>query len=512
MNKILILLAAATCALAGSQTQDFAARLSDYHDESGHGDRMMLCSEMPGERKLQVTFFSLNNAQEFLTGANNANLKEITPVEFQETKKRKNCSMNVDDMAINYGLKRSWTRLNGDMSQTVNVPNVPFLRIGHAYCDTDHDATECIPSLVSAGEGYIKEGKSVSEVFYQGVDISSYQKVIAETPALKRELPELEQSTFSILNELNYPNKYTLNSDSDSYGKIMLMDDQSELMWWKSSSSDAICSQFPGTTGDLMFPGKITEQSVLHFYSEDTCTTATLKFANKDTSFGFNALKFVLYPLESQGHTSSCYCTDGNCLPQGAINVKNCQRGLPYIMSYPHFYDGDNSYRQNLVGMSPDEAKHQSYFIIEPVTGMIIESSQKYQVNVDVKPFAHPDQGLVGGFKDSIVPLYWFNKQFKLDETHIKAIKAMLENPSTGTTSPTTVKPVVGDDSETLAEVQQKLRDIWTQIHVMSVVVFTFIVLAVLVLAGFSIVQFRESKKRRNAPVLPAYAAYETKQ
>ncbi len=139
------------------------------------------------------------------------------------------------------------------------------------------------------------------------------------------------------------------------------MDEQNELTWWNTQSSLPICSQFPGTNGEYF--DKVTEQSILHYYSDDLCAAAILKFDSVDNTFGFPAYKFVS-PSESLG--GSCYATSAN-LPFGAMDVQGCQRGLPFVMSNPHFYDADSSYRNQLEGLSADATKHQSYFIIEPV-------------------------------------------------------------------------------------------------------------------------------------------------
>lgn len=161
--------------------------------------------------------------------------------------------------------------------------------------------------------------------------------------------------------QLYYPKKFTVSSDDDTYGKIMLMDDQSELLWWKGENS--ICSQIPSTTGES-FLGTVNERSILHYYSEDICGSAILKYDSVDNSFGFPALKFVSYPETNGG---DCFKTSAN-LPYGAIDIKACQRGLPFVMSYPHFLEADSSYHNQLDGMRPDQSKHQTYFIIEPVS------------------------------------------------------------------------------------------------------------------------------------------------
>jgi hypothetical protein len=41
--------------------------------------------------------------------------------------------------------------------------------------------------------------------------------------------------------------------------------------------------------------------------------------------------------------------------------------GVPMAASFPHFLAADESVRNSVVGMQPDEEKHSSHVIVEPV-------------------------------------------------------------------------------------------------------------------------------------------------
>lgn len=41
--------------------------------------------------------------------------------------------------------------------------------------------------------------------------------------------------------------------------------------------------------------------------------------------------------------------------------------GAPVVISWPHFYDGDESYVKQSVGLQPEEAKHETFIVLEPV-------------------------------------------------------------------------------------------------------------------------------------------------
>ncbi len=87
----------------------------------------------------------------------------------------------------------------------------------------------------------------------------------------------------------------------------------------------------------------------------------------------------------------------------------------------------------------------------------------------------------------------------------------MFDNPSAPTT--TTASPVGNADNDKLTNeqfqtVDQKLNAISSRLSVVSSAVFAFIVLAVVILAAFSVVQYWQNKKflrRRSDSTLPKY-------
>lgn len=77
--------------------------------------------------------------------------------------------------------------------------------------------------------------------------------------------------------------------------------------------------------------------------------------------------KFMLDNGESVP-SRRCYCPNGNCGASGTLNISNCKFGAPAFVSMPHFYLADSSYRNNIMGMSPDRKKHELFIVLEPVS------------------------------------------------------------------------------------------------------------------------------------------------
>ena len=51
-------------------------------------------------------------------------------------------------------------------------------------------------------------------------------------------------------------------------------------------------------------------------------------------------------------------------------------------ISYPHFYRGDESLVGDLEGLMPDAKKHESYLLVDQLTGKVKESVIRLQYNI----------------------------------------------------------------------------------------------------------------------------------
>lgn len=94
-----------------------------------------------------------------------------------------------------------------------------------------------------------------------------------------------------------------------------------------------------------------------------------------EEDYDYNGLKtFIFAGTKETADNGSlieenkCHCQKGRCPPSGVFDVSKCQFGAPIFMSYPHFYNADDFYRNSIEGMSPDPKKHKFYMAVEPVS------------------------------------------------------------------------------------------------------------------------------------------------
>lgn len=134
------------------------------------------------------------------------------------------------------------------------------------------------------------------------------------------------------------------------------------------------CNQIRGTDGTIFQPF-LTKSTVLSLFNAELCRSLKLIY-NKDITFeGIHAYRFAGSPEHllspAINHENQCYCAEwddnpDNCLKQGTFDLGPCRDGAPVAASAPHFFNGDPVYKE-LSGLTPDEAHHDTFIIMEPV-------------------------------------------------------------------------------------------------------------------------------------------------
>ncbi|VVC98854.1 unnamed protein product [Leptidea sinapis] len=77
------------------------------------------------------------------------------------------------------------------------------------------------------------------------------------------------------------------------------------------------------------------------------------------------------------------------------------------VASYPHFYTGLPHRNKYVTGLKPDKEKHNSYVLVEPLTGTPFRALARMQCNLRVQNLSvfHGDN--YDKFSELIIPLTW---------------------------------------------------------------------------------------------------------
>lgn len=102
--------------------------------------------------------------------------------------------------------------------------------------------------------------------------------------------------------------------------------------------------------------------------------------------------------------------------PSGILDPRKCQGGevlAPVFIPAPHFYLGDPSLVDGVVGLKQDKESHQFSFNVEPTMGVIISNDVRLQVNVLIESIE--DITETGMVPTVYVPVMWSQESLNSD-------------------------------------------------------------------------------------------------
>ncbi|XP_076238918.1 sensory neuron membrane protein 2 [Calliopsis andreniformis] len=139
----------------------------------------------------------------------------------------------------------------------------------------------------------------------------------------------------------------------------------------------------------------------------DMCRTVDADFESDISIHGITGSKFALKERLWYRNESECYCpvvdNKVECLPRGLHDVSECQK-VPLITSEPHFLHADPSLLSYARGLKPIEKLHQTYIVIEPVTGTPLDGNKKIQLNLRL---SQQPVKLLSNVSEGIFPIIW---------------------------------------------------------------------------------------------------------
>jgi len=76
-------------------------------------------------------------------------------------------------------------------------------------------------------------------------------------------------------------------------------------------------------------------------------------------------------------------------------------------MGWPHFFQADPKLLEDVVGLKPEQSKHQLFMDIQPKLGIPLVAQARSQINIQMYKMdeVKPAEGL----RDMIFPFMWFS-------------------------------------------------------------------------------------------------------
>jgi scavenger receptor class B, member 1 len=206
---------------------------------------------------------------------------------------------------------------------------------------------------------------------------------------------------------------FTGEDTLDNLGRVYAMNDEVNMTYWSTSE----CNQIRGTDGTQFSPSSLDQEQKLEIFIKAICRPYPLQYDREVTVLnGLPAWRYRPLPnvfgSSKINPENACYCDADveNCLPSGVFDAEKCI-GVSVLMSYPHFYEGDEILLSPYEGLNPNKHDHETYADIHPRMAFPIGGFSRLQINLRVrkiKPNIFGKTYFDKLPKDIIIPLLWF--------------------------------------------------------------------------------------------------------
>lgn len=369
--------------------------------------------ETPIPIYMEVHLFHWTNPEQSVRGPEKPVFVEKGPYVFKEHRSKVNLTWN-DNSTITFLNKKQWIFMedmsNGSLSDSITNLNVVAMIIGSRCKNLNNFAKTAVSVVMELEERQMYVTHTVEEWLFKGCNDSILNIVDKLKRWIKNPLP---------FDKFGWFYKKNMSDTADGvYNMYTGVDDIDQLAllssWNYKTQTGGFpgeCGRVQGTMGELLPPNS-ADESEIKIFANDLCSVINLKAGDKEVVKNLTGVKFVAGE-DVFSNTTACYCPSGKCPLSGVRDISTC-KGAPAFVSFPHFYLADPSYRDAVVGMTPDPEKHSFRMTLEKVTATPLDVKASLQINILMESI--PGISFYKGLKRVHVPMIWFSEMAKISE------------------------------------------------------------------------------------------------
>lgn len=384
---------------------------------------------------LDVYFFNWTNPEEFLNHETKPIFQEIGPYRFQEFPQKVNVTYNDNNSTVSYRKQSRYIFIpeqsRGKMTDVITSVNVVALAASNQARSFNILKVKGVELSLAFFGQQIYLTKTASELLFEGYEdsIITVAKEIAKIMGIDVPFDGNRFGWFYQRNESStLTGSFNVDTDVEALGKLREWNYASTTKFFEGK-----CGNLAGSSAGELFAPKLSKEQTLSVFSNEMCRNVDMDYDSEVDVKGINGWKFIGGDRTVDNGTkypeNTCYCA-GDCVPSGVINVTSCRLGAPVFMSFPHFYNADQYYLNQVEGMKPNKEKHQFFMTLEPKTSLPLEIAGRFQLNVLMRPIKN-----IKMYRDvptKFLPVVWFEQYFKVDNKLTLMIKLMLWIPLIG--------------------------------------------------------------------------------
>ncbi|XP_015913056.1 platelet glycoprotein 4 [Parasteatoda tepidariorum] len=394
--------------------------------------------ELPIPIYQNIYIFNITNPFEFEHEGKKPKLEELGPYVFRGRWYKEDMEWDDVDGTVTYKDVKEYTFVPelsaGNQEEMIYTLNGPLLAVIN-YVEDFAPAffrsfvVELMNGIFESYNETLLIHKSVRELVYEGY----HEPMVADlTQVIENfiQLPlKLVNHTFGILHERAHVGDgiFTIKSgyhSLDDYASIQKWNNKSAVNWWYEDE----CNQVIGTDGVQYAPG-VKRNYSLTLFNPNLCRTIPLAYERDITVHGIKTLRFGMakntFASSDINPDNKCYCEGQDC--RSGILPMNCKKGAPYVLSLPHFLEGEDELKNSVHGVDPILDQHRTYVDVEPITGFVLNAAFRVQLNGVVRRL--PDYKTLQNVKENIVPVLWMSEEAQLDVYFANYFKTRVQTP-----------------------------------------------------------------------------------
>ncbi|XP_050061505.1 scavenger receptor class B member 1-like isoform X2 [Aphis gossypii] len=368
---------------------------------------------------LKVYIFNITNREDFLAGIDEKlRFEEVGPYVYRENSEHKNVTFNNNDtLTMTPVFPLTWVpELNtGREDDVLILPNIALLSFASVMSEASMITRMGVNLLIrqTKSKPFIRQTAKEFMFGYESALVTIGNKFLPSWIAFDK--LGLIDRMYDFTGDS--ATVFTGRSDISKSGTIDNYNRRPYLPQWPSSP----CNKVSGASDGTKFPSE-SEGTEVMFFRKSLCRSIPMvKTSELMIHDGLPVYKYIFkngsLDNGADNPENKCFCRKNKCLKPGLIDVTDCYYGFPIALSYPHFYKSDQSLLDAIDGMVPDQKRHETYFLINPETGLPTQLYVRMQINIalgDISDMANTEH-----CSNLVIPLVWTEIGFEKLPEHM---------------------------------------------------------------------------------------------
>lgn len=396
-----------------------------------------------------IYFFHVENPWAVENGLEKLRVREMGKYMFKQKFIREIANFSDDKTMVNFTERRYFyfdpEKTTGSLDDNITVVNVPYAALSTLLAKAEdsvplfsgfsilsHFSYRSVNLFLEKHNQHLFINTTVRELLYgYKLDIldtaESYSGMFERfgIDIMPREL--FPNNSFGILNGRNgtpdgpYEMYTGLGGTADLFGHFKAWNGLTKLDIWKGDT----CNMINGTDGTI-WPAGVDKKDRLYFYIPDICRSLYVTFQEESQFKGIKTYIFStpdsLLAGKRTNPDNACFCMEEDedlaekrCTLDGIFDASGCQKGIPLIISLPHFMGADKRITDNIEGLKPNATAHRPELHVEPIMGTVIHGDSRLQMSIRVPP-----NNYLRGFDkiqdDLYIPIFWGYKKLGMSD------------------------------------------------------------------------------------------------